>query len=184
MTNRPGNLLTPSGLAMAAIEIAERHGLPAEVLDERELELKGMGGLLAVGSGSVNAPRMIVIRYQGTNQWENAVGIVGKGITFDTGGISLKRAPGMESMHSDMAGAAAVLAVMDALGHLRPKINVVMLIPAAENMPAANAFKPGDIITTLSGRTIEIINTDAEGRIILGDALTYAREWGCSGSLT
>lgn len=94
-----------------------------------------MGGLLAVGSGSVNPPRMIVIRYQGTNQWENAVGLVGKGITFDTGGISLKRAPGMESMFSDMAGAAAVLAVMDALGHLRPKVNVVMLIPAAENMP-------------------------------------------------
>lgn len=178
LTNRPGNLLVPSGLAMAAIEIAERHGLPAEVLDERELALKGMGGLLAVGSGSVNPPRMIVIRYQGTNEWENAVGIVGKGVTFDTGGISLKRAPGMESMFSDMAGAAAVLAVMEALGQLRPKVNVVMLIPAAENMPAANAFKPGDIITTLSGRTIEIINTDAEGRIILGDALTYAREWG------
>ncbi|WP_339254383.1 leucyl aminopeptidase [Paenibacillus sp. FSL P2-0136] len=178
LTNRPGNLLTPSGLAVAAIEIAQRHGLPAEVLDERELALKGMGGLLAVGSGSVNPPRMIVIRYQGTNQWENAVGLVGKGITFDTGGISLKRAPGMESMFSDMAGAAAVLAVMDALGHLRPKVNVVMLIPAAENMPAANAYKPGDIITTLSGRTVEIINTDAEGRIILGDALTYAREWG------
>ncbi|WP_254075411.1 leucyl aminopeptidase [Paenibacillus tritici] len=178
LTNLPGNLLTPSGLAVAAIEIAERHGLPAEVLDEREMELKGMGGLLAVGNGSVNPPRMIVIRYQGTNQWENAVGIVGKGITFDTGGISLKRAAGMESMFSDMGGAAAVLGVMDALGHLRPQVNVVMLIPAAENMPAGNAFKPGDLITSFSGRTIEIINTDAEGRVILADALTYAREWG------
>lgn len=178
LTNLPGNLLTPSELAAAAIEVAERHGLPAEVLDEREIELKGMGGLQAVGKGSVNPPRMIAIRYQGTNQWENVVGIVGKGITFDTGGISLKRAPGMEDMISDMGGAAAVLGVMEALGRLRPRINVVMLIPSAENMPAGNAFKPGDIITSLSGRTIEVLNTDAEGRVVLGDAITYAREWG------
>lgn len=178
LTNLPGNLLTPSQLAAAAIELAERHGLPAEVLDEREIELKGMGGLLAVGKGSVHPPRMIVIRYQGTTQWENVIGIVGKGITFDTGGISLKRAPGMEDMISDMGGAAAALGVMEALGRLRPEINVVMVIPSAENMPSANAFKPGDVITSLSGRTIEVLNTDAEGRIVLGDGLTYAREWG------
>ncbi|MHA6531033.1 leucyl aminopeptidase [Paenibacillus sp. BAC0078] len=178
LTNLPGNQLTPSALAAAAIEIAERHGFPAEVLDEREIEQKGMGGLLAVGKGSAYPPRMIVIRYQGTGQWENVTGIVGKGITFDTGGISLKRAPGMENMISDMGGAAAVLGVMEALGTLRPRINVVMVIPSAENMPAANAFKPGDIVTSLSGRTIEILNTDAEGRIVLGDALTYALEWG------
>lgn len=178
LTNLPGNLLTPSGLAAAAVEVAERHGFPAEVLDEREIGLKGMGGLLAVGKGSVNPPRMIAIRYQGTGSWEDAVGIVGKGITFDTGGISLKRAPGMEDMISDMGGAAAVLGVMEALGRLRPRINVVMLIPAAENMPGANAFKPGDIITSFSGRTIEVLNTDAEGRVILGDAITYALEWG------
>ena len=178
LINTPGNLLTPSELAMAAIEIAERHNLPAEVLDEREIEQKGMGGLIAVGKGSINPPRMIVIRYQGTGEWDNVIGLVGKGITFDTGGISLKRAPGMEDMISDMGGAAAVLGVMEALGRLRPKINVVMVIPSAENMPSANAFKPGDIITTLSGRTIEILNTDAEGRVVLADALTYAREWG------
>ncbi|WP_232231493.1 leucyl aminopeptidase [Paenibacillus sp. HW567] len=178
LTNLPGNQLTPSALAAAAIEIAERHGFPAEVLDEREIEQKGMGGLLAVGKGSIHPPRMIVIRYQGTGQWENVTGIVGKGITFDTGGISLKRAPGMENMISDMGGAAAVLGVMEALGTLRPRINVVMVIPSAENMPAANAFKPGDIVTSLSGRTIEILNTDAEGRIVLGDALTYALDWG------
>lgn len=178
LTNLPGNLLTPSQLAAAAIEISERHGLPAEVLDEREIELKGMGGLLAVGKGSVHPPRMIVIRYQGTGQWENVTGIIGKGITFDTGGISLKRAPGMEDMISDMGGAAAVLGVMEALGRLRPEINVVMVIPSAENMPSANAFKPGDVVTSLSGRTIEVLNTDAEGRIVLGDALTYAGEWG------
>ncbi|WP_342564784.1 leucyl aminopeptidase [Paenibacillus sp. FSL R7-0345] len=178
LTNLPGNLLTPSGLAAAAIEVAERHGLPAEVLDEREIEQKGMGGLLAVGKGSVHPPRMIVIRYQGTGEWSNVTGIIGKGITFDTGGISLKRAPGMEDMISDMGGAAAVLGVMEALGRLRPRINVVMVIPAAENMPSAGAFKPGDVITTLSGKTIEVLNTDAEGRVVLGDALTYAREWG------
>ncbi|MNO44491.1 Cytosol aminopeptidase [compost metagenome] len=178
LTNLPGNLLTPSALAMAAIEVAERHGFPAEVLDEHEIEQKGMGGLLAVGKGSVHPPRMIVIRYQGTSQWENVTAIIGKGITFDTGGISLKRAPGMEDMISDMGGAASVLGVMEALGTLRPRINVVMLIPAAENMPSANAFKPGDIVTSMSGRTIEILNTDAEGRVVLADALTYSREWG------
>jgi leucyl aminopeptidase len=178
LTNMPGNLLTPSDLAVAAIEIAERYGFPSEVLDEREIEQKGMGGLLAVGKGSVNPPRMIVIRYQGTGNWDNVVGLVGKGVTFDTGGISLKRAPGMEELISDMGGAAAVLGVMEALGRLRPRMNVVMVIPSAENMPSANAFKPGDVITSMSGRTIEVLNTDAEGRIVLGDALTYAREWG------
>ncbi|WNS40905.1 leucyl aminopeptidase [Paenibacillus sp. MMS20-IR301] len=178
LTNLPGNMLTPSGLAAAAVAVAERHGLPAEVLDEQELALKGMGGLLAVGQGSNHPPRMIAIRYQGGSEWKDVVGLVGKGITFDTGGISLKRAPGMEDMISDMGGAAAVLGVIEALGRLRPPVNVIMLIPAAENMPAANAFKPGDIITSLSGRTIEVLNTDAEGRIVLGDAITYAREWG------
>lgn len=178
LTNLPGNLLTPSDLAIAAIEVAERYGFPSEVLDEREIEQKGMGGLLAVGKGSVNPPRMIVIRYQGTGHWDNVVGLVGKGVTFDTGGISLKRAPGMEALISDMGGAAAVLGVMEALGRLRPRINVIMVIPAAENMPSANAFKPGDIITSMSGRTIEVLNTDAEGRVVLGDALTYAQEWG------
>lgn len=180
LTNRPGNLLTPSELAIAAMEIADRHGFPSEVLDEREIELKGMGGLLAVGKGSVNPPRMIVIRYQGTGQWDNVVGLIGKGVTFDTGGISLKRTQGMESMISDMGGAAAVLGVMEALGRLRPRINVIMVIPAAENMPSANAYKPGDVITSLSGRTIEVLNTDAEGRVLLADALTYAREWGAT----
>lgn len=178
LTNLPGNLLTPSTLAVAAVEVAERHGFPVEVLDEQEIEQKGMGGLLAVGKGSIHPPRMIVIRYQGTNAWEDAVGLIGKGITFDSGGISLKRAPGMEDMISDMGGAAAVLGVMEALGRLRPRINVVMVIPAAENMPSANAFKPGDIVTSLSGRTVEVINTDAEGRMVLADGLTCAREWG------
>jgi len=178
LTNIPGNLLVPADLAIAAVEVADKYGFPVEVLDEREIGHKGMGGLLAVGKGSVNPPRMIVIRYQGTGQWEQAIGLVGKGITYDTGGVSLKRAAGMEDMISDMGGAAAVLAVMEALGRLRPRINVVMVIPSAENMLSGGAFKPGDIITSLSGRTIEILNTDAEGRVVLADALTYAREWG------
>ncbi|MDQ0195125.1 leucyl aminopeptidase [Paenibacillus wynnii] len=178
LTNIPGNMLVPADLAVSAVEIAEKYGFPVEVLDEREIVHKGMGGLWAVGKGSINPPRMIVIRYQGTAHWENAIGLVGKGITFDTGGVSLKRAPGMEDMISDMGGAAAVLGVAEALGKLRPRINVVMVIPAAENMVSANAFKPGDVITSLSGRTIEVLNTDAEGRVVLADALTYAREWG------
>ncbi|WP_410513971.1 leucyl aminopeptidase [Paenibacillus sp. BR2-3] len=178
LTNIPGNLLVPADLAVAAVEIADKYGFPVEVLDEREIGQKGMGGLLAVGKGSVNPPRMIVIRYQGTGHWANVIGLIGKGITFDTGGVSLKRAPGMEDMISDMGGAAAVLGVMEALGRLHPRINVVMVIPSAENMLSANAFKPGDVITSLSGRTIEILNTDAEGRVVLADALTYAREWG------
>lgn len=180
LTNIPGNLLIPAGLAVSAVEIADKYGFPVEVLDEREIEGKAMGGLWAVGKGSVNPPRMIVIRYQGTGQWNNAIGLVGKGITFDTGGISLKRAAGMEDMFSDMGGAATVLGVMEGLGRLRPRINVVMVIPAAENMPSAQAFKPGDVITSLSGRTIEILNTDAEGRLVLADGLTYAREWGAT----
>lgn len=178
LTNMPGNQLTPSDLAKFAIEVAERYGFPSEVLDEREIEERAMGGLLAVGKGSTNPPRMIVIRYQGTGHWDNVVGLVGKGITFDTGGISLKRAAGMEDLISDMGGSATVLGVMEALGRLRPRINVVMVIPSAENMPSASAFKPGDVITSMSGRTIEILNTDAEGRLVLADGLTYAREWG------
>ena len=178
LTNIPGNMLVPADLAISAVEVAEKYGFPVEVLDEREILQKGMGGLWAVGKGSSNPPRMIVIRYQGTAQWENAIGLVGKGITFDTGGVSLKRAPGMEDMISDMGGAAAVLGVAEALGRLRPRINVVMVIPSAENMVSSNSYKPGDVITTLSGRTIEVLNTDAEGRIVLADALTYAGEWG------
>ena len=178
LTNIPGNMLVPADLAVSAVEIAEKYGFPVEVLDEREIVHKGMGGLWAVGKGSSNPPRMIVIRYQGTAQWDNVIGLIGKGITFDTGGVSLKRASGMEDMISDMGGAAAVLGVAEALGRLRPKMNAVLVIPSAENMISANAYKPGDIITTLSGRTIEVLNTDAEGRIVLADALTYAQEWG------
>ncbi|WP_246072813.1 leucyl aminopeptidase [Paenibacillus dokdonensis] len=178
LTNLPGNFLVPDDLTKAAMEIAEKHGFESAVLDEKQLETLGMGGLVAVGKGSVHPPRLIMIKYQGRAEWDDVTGLVGKGITFDTGGISLKKRVGMEEMISDMGGAAAVLGVMNALGILRPAVNVVMVIPTAENMPGGNAFKPGDIIQSLSGRTIEVLNTDAEGRVVLADGMTYARQQG------
>jgi len=180
LTNLPGNMLVPDDLSKAAVSVAAKHGFESSVLDERQLEELGMGGLLAVGQGSAHPPRLVVIRYQGREQWEDVIGLVGKGITFDTGGISLKRRAGMEEMISDMAGAAAVLGVMNALGRLKPAVNVVMVIPTAENMPGGSAFKPGDVIRTYSGRTIEVLNTDAEGRVVLADGMTYAREQGAT----
>ncbi|AWB46844.1 leucyl aminopeptidase [Paenibacillus sp. CAA11] len=180
LTNLPGNLLRPEDLADTAVELAQRYGLEVEVLDESEMEERGMGGILAIGKGSVNPPRMISIKYQGRSDWDEVTGLVGKGITFDTGGISLKKAPGMADMISDMGGAASVLGVIEVLGRLRPEINVVAVIASAENMPSGSATKPGDLITTLSGRTIEMLNTDAEGRVVLADGMTYAREKGAS----
>ncbi|MFI2856425.1 leucyl aminopeptidase [Paenibacillus sp. JSM ZJ436] len=178
LTNLPGNLLVPSDLAQAALELAERYGMEADIIDEERLAQLGMGALLAVGKGSAHPPQMIVIKYQGTDTWEHVTGLVGKGITFDTGGISLKRGSGMEEMIGDMGGAAAVLGVMEVLGQRRPKVNVVMVVPTAENMPDGNAVKPGDVITTLSGRTVEVLNTDAEGRMVLADGVTYAKALG------
>lgn len=180
LTNLPGNMLLPEDLAQRALQLAKQYDFEAQVLDEEGILEKGMGGLLAVGKGSVHPPRMIVIRYQGRETWDEVIGLVGKGITFDTGGVSLKRTPGMENMISDMGGAATVLGVMEALGRIRPKANVIMVIPSAENVMSGSAYKPGDIITTLSGRTIEVLNTDAEGRIILADGITYAKQLGAT----
>lgn len=174
LTNLPGNQLTPEGLAEEAERLAERLGLEIEVLDEWSAAEQGMGGLLAVGQGSINPPRMIILHYKGNEQSEETWGLIGKGITFDTGGISLKKAEGMEEMISDMGGAAAVLGAMQIIGELKPQLNVVAVIPSAENMPSDRAVKPGDVITTMSGRTIEMINTDAEGRVVLADGLTAA----------
>lgn len=180
LTNLPGNKLLPEDLAQKALQLAKRYGFEAQVLDEEAMVEKGMGGLLAVGKGSIHPPRMITIRYQGRETWDDVIGLVGKGITFDTGGVSLKRAAGMEDMISDMGGAATVLGVMEALGRIRPKANVVMVIPSAENVMSGGAFKPGDIVTTLSGRTVEVLNTDAEGRIVLADGVTHAKQLGAS----
>ncbi|MBW7476620.1 leucyl aminopeptidase [Paenibacillus oenotherae] len=174
LTNLPGNKLTPELLAEEAEELARTYSLDCEVLDEWTAAEQGMGGLLGVGQGSVNPPRMIVLHYQGAPEDKEVWGLIGKGITFDTGGISLKKAEGMEEMISDMGGAAAVLGAMRIIGETRPAVNVVAVIPSAENMPSDRALKPGDVLKTMNGLTIEVVNTDAEGRLVLADGLTTA----------
>jgi leucyl aminopeptidase len=175
--NRPGNHCTPSFLADEARRLAKAHGFDVEVLGPKEVEKLGMGSFMAVAKGSEEPLRFIVLRYQGAGKKDAPVALVGKGITFDTGGISIKPAPEMDEMKFDMGGAASVLGTFRALGALKPRINVVGLIPACENMPDGRAVKPGDVVTSMSGQTIEILNTDAEGRLILCDALTYAERF-------
>ncbi|WP_240546084.1 leucyl aminopeptidase [Paenibacillus artemisiicola] len=174
LTNLPGDALVPAGLADEAARLAAAYGFACEIIDEAAAAEQGMGGLIAVGKGSVNPPRMIVIRYDGDPDDAERWGIVGKGITFDTGGISLKKGPGMEEMISDMGGAAAVLGLVRLFGELKPKRNAVFVVPTAENMPSDRAFKPGDVLTMMNGTTVEIVNTDAEGRLVLADGLTTA----------
>ena len=174
LTNLPGNELTPERLAYLAEELAREADLEIEVIDEWTASEQGMGGLLGVGQGSVNPPRMIVIHYNGAPDSEEKWGLIGKGITFDTGGISLKRAAGMEEMITDMGGAASVLGAMLIVGERKPAVNIVAVIPTAENMPSDRALKPGDVIRMMSGHTVEIINTDAEGRLVLADGVTTA----------
>jgi leucyl aminopeptidase len=171
----PGNHCPPKRVAEAAKEIAARHGHGITVLDKAAIVKEGMGALLAISQGSAEEPRFIAIEYKGAEG--AAVVLVGKGVTFDTGGISIKPAQGMEDMKYDMSGAAAVLGTFEMLGRLRPKIHVVGLIPSAENMPSSTAIKPGDVVTSHLGKTIEIVNTDAEGRLLLADALSYARRY-------
>ncbi|HXN14973.1 MAG TPA: leucyl aminopeptidase, partial [Usitatibacter sp.] len=158
-------------------ELAKRHGLKVEVLEQKDLEKLGMGAFLAVAKGSHQAPKLIVLEYQGGKREAPPVALVGKGVTFDTGGISIKPAAEMDEMKFDMCGGAAVMGVMKAIALMRLPLNVVGVIPATENMPGGHAIKPGDIVTTLSGQTIEILNTDAEGRLILCDALTYVEKY-------
>lgn len=174
LTNLPGNDLTPERLAFHAEELAREYDLDIEVIDEWSASEQGMGGLLGVGQGSINPPRMIVLEYKGDPDSKETWGLVGKGITFDTGGISLKKAPGMEEMISDMGGAAAVLGAMKVIAETKPAVNVIAVIPTAENMPSDRALKPGDVIRTMSGYTVEVVNTDAEGRLVLADGLTTA----------
>jgi leucyl aminopeptidase len=169
----PSNQLTPTMLASAAQDIGKRHGIPVTVLDKAAIVKEKMGALLAVAQGSSEEPRFIVLSYEGAPG--APVVLVGKGVTFDTGGISIKPAPNMEEMKYDMSGAAAVLGTFEMLGRLKPKVHVVGLIPTTENMPSGTAIKPGDVVTSQLGKTIEIVNTDAEGRLILADALSYAR---------
>ncbi len=171
----PGNVCTPSYLARTAEELGQRHGMMVTVLGEEELEREGMRALLAVGQGSAEETRFITLEYKGS---EGApVVLIGKGMSFDTGGISLKPPQNMEDMKYDMSGAAAVLGTFEMLGRLQPKVRVIGLVPTAENMPGSRAVKPGDVITSHLGKTIEVINTDAEGRMILADTLSWARRY-------
>lgn len=180
LTNMSGNVLIPEKLAYYAEELARELEVDVEVLDEWLIAEENMGGLLAVGQGSVNLPRMIVLHYDGNPESTEKYGLIGKGVTFDTGGISIKPALNMEEMISDMAGAAAVLGAFKAIASLKLPVNVVAVVPTAENMPSDRAFKPGDVITMMSGHTVEVVNTDAEGRLILADGLTTAIKRGAT----
>jgi len=177
LSNQPANELPPAKLARSAQRVAKEVGLRCQVFDEKELKRRKFGGLLAVGQGSINPPRLIVLEYKPKgNQASKAPTLcfVGKGITFDSGGISLKPGAGMHAMKHDMSGSAAVIGALRACALLAPPVHVVGVISTAENLPGARAYRPGDVIKTLSGKTIEVQNTDAEGRIVLSDALTYA----------
>jgi leucyl aminopeptidase len=172
--NLPGNICTPTYLGKQALKLAKKHPmLTSKVLSEAQMKRLGMFSLLSVGNGSAESSALIVLHYKGAAASEKPHVIVGKGITFDSGGISLKPGLGMDEMKFDMCGAASVLGVMQALCELKPKMNVVGVIASAENMPGGTATKPGDVVTSMSGQTIEILNTDAEGRLVLCDALTY-----------
>src|SRR5438445_9601706 len=172
----PGNVCTPSYLAERATQLAAQYGFTLTVLDRAKLEQERMGALLAVAQGSDQEPRFIVLEHRGAGD-APPVALVGKGVTFDSGGISIKPAQNMEDMKFDMSGAAAVLGTFETLGLLKPEVNVVGLIPATENLPSGHAVKPGDVVKSHFGKTIEIINTDAEGRLILCDALSYVRRF-------
>jgi leucyl aminopeptidase len=182
LVNEPANRMTPSILAARARAMAEEQGLDCEILDQDRMKQLGMGSLLGVAMGSAEPPAMILLRYRPVGEAAQSVhlGLVGKGVTFDSGGLSIKPADGMEKMKYDMAGGAAMIGAMRAIAQLKPSIPVTAVIPAVENMTGSRAQRPGDIVTSLSGKTIEVLNTDAEGRLILADALTYARRLGCT----
>jgi leucyl aminopeptidase len=179
LANEPSNYLTPTEMADRARDLAAEAGLECDIYGPGWMQEKGMGGVLGVAAGSSQEPRFIVLRYNGGGD-AKPLALVGKGITFDTGGISIKPAAGMEEMKGDMSGGASVIAAMGAIAKLRPAANVIGIVPATENMPGGSAIKPGDVLKTMSGKTIEVINTDAEGRLILSDGLAYAREQGAA----
>jgi leucyl aminopeptidase len=181
LVNEPSNRMTPTQLAEHAQEMATHVGLDCQVLGPQEIRDLKMGAFWGVAQGSDEPPRLIVVRYSPPDAPETpVVGLVGKGITFDTGGISIKPSENMHEMKTDMAGGAAMLGVMQALAQLKPRVRVVAVVPATENMPSGKASKPGDVVTAMSGKTVEILSTDAEGRMVLADALTYAKQLGCT----
>ena len=181
LANEPGNTLTPREFATRAATLASEGGATVEILDEQQIAALGMGLLLGVARGSSEPPRLMVFRHDPPGAPATPVlGLVGKGITFDTGGISIKPADGMERMKDDMAGGAAVACAMRAIALLKAPIRVIGVVPTTENMPGGRAIKPGDILKSAEGKTVEVINTDAEGRLILGDGLWYARKLGAT----
>jgi leucyl aminopeptidase len=182
LANEPANKLPPSVLAERAVAMAHEYRLDCEVLDQDRMRQLGMGSLLGVAMGSDAPPALIVIRYQPANPTPAAdhLALIGKGVTFDSGGISIKPAEHMDQMKYDMCGGAAVIGAMQAIAQLKPKVRVTAFIPAVENMLNGRAQRPGDIVKSLSGKTIEVLNTDAEGRLILNDAITYAKKLGCT----
>lgn len=178
LVNTPGNLLTATDLAHYAADLGDHYNFEVEILEKEGMLKLGMGALLAVNQGSIEPPKMIVLKYQGKDEWTDVIGLVGKGITFDTGGYSIKSKTGIVGMKTDMGGAAAVLGAMEIIGELGPEQNVVAVIPSTDNMISGQALKPDDVITSMNGKTIEVLNTDAEGRLVLADAITYAKHHG------
>jgi leucyl aminopeptidase len=179
MANEPANFMTPTEMAEQALAVATETGIEIQVLDRPEMGELGMGALLGVAQGSEEPPKLIVLKYRGDpDNKDNSLGMLGKGITFDSGGLDIKSASGMATMKSDMAGGASVIGAMKAIAQLKPKLNVTGIVPATENMPGGKAQRPGDVVRTMSGKTIEIGNTDAEGRLVLADAVSYARSLG------
>ncbi|MBS1810668.1 MAG: leucyl aminopeptidase [Acidobacteria bacterium] len=180
--NEPSNYMTPTELARQAEEVAQKYGLEFDVLDESRMKELGMGSLLGVAQGSAEPAKLIVMTYTPSAEptSNETIAIVGKGVTFDTGGISIKPADGMEKMKYDMAGGATTIAAMRAIAQLKPAVNVIGIVPAVENMPGGRAQRPGDVVRSMAGKTIEVINTDAEGRLILCDALSYAIKLGAT----
>ncbi|MFH0769160.1 MAG: leucyl aminopeptidase [Chloroflexota bacterium] len=176
MVNEPANYMTPSRMAEMAAKLAETYKLEITVLERKQMQELGMGALLGVAQGSSQPPKFIVLRYRGRNSAVVDVALIGKGITFDSGGISIKPSEGMGEMKADMAGGAAVMAAISAIAQLKAKVNVMALIAATENLPSGDAFRPGDILKSMSGKTIEVISTDAEGRLTLADVLEYAQK--------
>jgi leucyl aminopeptidase len=177
LSNTPGGDMTPACLAEAAAEAGKRYGFKVAVFDEKRIADIGMGGVIGVAKGSSEKPRFIILEYMKGKSKEAPVVLVGKGVTFDTGGLNLKPSQAIYEMHMDMSGGAAVIHTIAALARMRVKKNVVGLVPAVENMPSGSSFRPGDILKTLSGKTVEVLNTDAEGRLILCDALEYAKRY-------
>jgi len=180
MINEPANVITPTELARQAEAVAKEYGLEVDVLDDARMKDLGMGAFLGVAQGSAEPAKIIVLTYSPKTESKETIAIVGKGITFDTGGISIKPSDGMEKMKYDMAGGATTIGAMRAIAQLKPPVKVIGVVPATENMPGGRAQRPGDVVRAMSGKTIEVINTDAEGRLILADAVAYARKLGAT----